>query len=900
MSSGDQVGVTGPSFAFGGLQTPSWLLRHRVTIPEQGVSYIDRPELVRRCRLTENRATLFVAPGGFGKTTLMADCCRRLAGQGITVAWLSLDEHDEPAMLDTYLAFAFRLAGLDLAEADTGTPLPGPFPSTRLLLHALEGHQVPCILAFDELERLTNRGAAELINFLLQHSPPCLHIVMAGREVPVGLDLAQLVLGGDSTVLTSRDLRFSPPEIARFFDLKLSRSELSSIAAYSAGWPIALRIHRNSGGFDAEARVVRDIVESWLDSRFWRGFRAEDLELVLDIGLLEWIDAELLDEVFDEKDTMRRLEHMVPLAGMFEDVHDGSRKRWRLHPLVRQHCANKRRRETPQRYREVHCRIAQVLARRGETLLAVRHAGEASDQVLVGQILTEAGSVRLWLLEGVDGLVAMDRLVAVETIESHGSLAMMRCIALSYLGRFEEGRQVFDEAVTRMGDEMPCRELEVDRCLAKAMLCHNGCDSLGSMEFQEVLEECARLADEPDVDPILRATMELGLCIAHHLKGEFDDALKWGKRAQRLGPPPIPYLALGVEFQLGQIAFAQGRVRDAVVWYERGSRMAKVALLREPRLQLLGDILRSELSHERNGTGDVANAVRTTKELCRVGMQFPYFAAANSVATELVWDERGVEDALALVEEVLEHARRTRLPALARYQSALQVQLLAAAGRTEEAELAWSLAALPQSETGCLDLREQSWREMEAVTCARVCLLVNRGSLVSALCLVESLLQLSEARELRRTQMRSLVLAMRVEHLAGNRAGALTRISAFLDLFADTDYGGPLTREYGTATAVLEEYLTVAPRTTSTSAAEALLTSARNRVALVVPEFTSREIDVLERLESQSDKQIATALRLTTHGVRYHIRNIFGKLRVGNRLDAVRRARAIRSLPSSE
>ena len=157
------------------------------------------------------------------------------------------------------------------------------------------------------------------------------------------------------------------------------------------------------------------------------------------VGLLEWIDAELLDQVFDEQDTMQRLEHMAPLEGLFEYVHDGVRKIWRLHPLVRHHCANKRRRETPDRYRKIHRRVAQVLARRRETLLAVRHAGEGSDPALVGRILTEAGSVRLWLLEGVDGLVAMDRLVADETIETHASLAMMRCIALSYLGRFEEG-----------------------------------------------------------------------------------------------------------------------------------------------------------------------------------------------------------------------------------------------------------------------------------------------------------------------------------------------------------------------------------------------------------------------------------------------------------------------------
>ena len=118
------------------------------------------------------------------------------------------------------------------------------------------------------------------------------------------------MLEGYASAFASRDLRFSTQEIVRFFDLTLTRSELLSVAAKSGGWPIALRVHRNSGGLNSESRVVHDFVESWLSSRFWRGFRAEDLELALDVGLVEWIDAELLAEVFDEKDTMGRLVRM--------------------------------------------------------------------------------------------------------------------------------------------------------------------------------------------------------------------------------------------------------------------------------------------------------------------------------------------------------------------------------------------------------------------------------------------------------------------------------------------------------------------------------------------------------------------------------------------------------------
>ena len=58
-----------------------------------------------------------------------------------------------------------------------------------------------------------------------------------------------------------------------------------------------------------------------------------------------------------------------------------------------------------------------------------------------------------------------------------------------------------------------------------------------------------------------------------------------------------------------------------------------------------------------------------------------------------------------------------------------------------------------------------------------------------------------------------------------------------------------------------------------------------------VPQFSIREQAILEKLGTHQDKEIAQSLSLTVHGVRYHIRNIFRKLEVSNREEAVRRAR---------
>ena len=223
-----------------------WLLRHKVELPDAVEGYVERPEVEGRCALTEHRLTVLHAPGGFGKTALLARRCRALRERGMVVAWLSLDEEDGPESLAAHLALAFEEAGLETFEAAraAGAGAQGPDPESdsqaeyriHLLMRALERHGAPCVLALDEVERLRS---PEALNALLRRAPRNLHVGMALRERPPELEIVMFALEGREATVTAEELRFSTPDIARFFDGALSRRELASVAAGSAGWPIA-------------------------------------------------------------------------------------------------------------------------------------------------------------------------------------------------------------------------------------------------------------------------------------------------------------------------------------------------------------------------------------------------------------------------------------------------------------------------------------------------------------------------------------------------------------------------------------------------------------------------------------------------------------------------------------
>ena len=884
---------------------PGWMVSHRVALPPRSSGFFYREELAEYCRPTSRRLTLLVAPGGFGKTTLLAERCHDALECGAAIAWLTLDGEDEPDQLDAYLAYAFEHAGLDVLEAlRFGAPDPTrAYPRTALLLHAVEAYGGPFVLALDEGERLTKPSLVALFNFLLAAAPANLHVALAARELPRLLDIVTPLRGAEPGILTAEDLRFSRQDIARFFDQRLSRREVKEIASKSAGWPIALRIRRNERRQDSEegARVRRNAVDNWVESRLWYNLGDDEIEFLLDIGLFDWFDGPLLGDVLGDVRAMERLEAMHSLDGLLRRVHGGTVEVWQFHPLIRRHCVRKRQHESPARYAAIHARIARALAARGQTVEALRHAREADDGALIADILVEAGGVRLVLTRGVDHLAAALRLVPDSASDHHPRLVPALSAAKASIGRLAEARRLLRSGPegspdAAAGDDL---ELYLDRSLARAIIAYFGCETAHTEETRRITAHAPGLAGRADGDPDLASGFEFMNLVMSNLHADFDAAARHCIRIRSSVEGVASPLAPLVEIQFGLIAMARGRVDEAISRYRSGQELAKATFLHAPRLVLLGRILLREMDLERNQVMDLSAPALTPSDFLSGADAATYFAASD-IAVELALATEGVDDALAVLDGILAHARRKELPALARHLAATRVSLFADAGRVEEAERTWTEAALPDTDAGCIDLAAQSWREVESLSCARLRLLGARAEFRVARNLGSALLRLAEVHRLRRTEMRARALCMRLEHRAGDQPAAQSHLTAFIDLFEQTDYSFGLVREGDLAAAMLGRLLASDDEARRHAAADRLLLLVGRGRVKDLPEFTEREIAVLAKLHTQRDDDIADALGISRHGVRYHVQNIFRKLDTGSRREANVRARALGIIPPTD
>ena len=886
-------GGTAPS---GGV--PSWLLRSKVLAPEPPAGYVRRESLMQRLEgLLERRLTVLQAPAGFGKTTALADVARGAREQGLVAGWISLDGDETPNLFGSYLVAAFENAGLDLALLDAHDAW-SSWPAVQqmgMLARAIELHAAPCLLVLDEVDRLPRR-TVRLLDLLVKRAPDNLHVAMTCRSDP-GIELAMQVLNGEAIIVGPHHLRFSKADIAEFFEGGLSRRELAGVEEDTAGWPVALMVHRNlpaseSAGRNADAARL---TENYIGVCVLRDLSADDRACLLDVAVFDWIEADLVDDVLGSSDARTRVAALRALDGLLLPI-GGDRTVRRLHPLLRDYCLDVLSVEDPSRKRSLHRRIALALARQGQLTPAWRHARETGDSRLVGELIERFGVFQLWLREGVTRLISAGRFLTPEIIALYPRLELLQCVILRLSSRFDEANALFEavarktDGFTRDRDGEDADALAVDRVFTEGVLV-GGADRLPPDELDSRLPAGGTTADHDE--HLVASARHTFFCFVCHERARFDESRRHGVQARAHFAEDGRFGDVFVNVCLGMSAMAQGRVEEATESYSRARQGARKFFSSDPCLTASTDVLAIELDLERNCERAIQK--RTLQSMTEVRAVWgEVFAAAIAVSAELMFAQYEREAVIQLLTKTVGEVRATGIESLSQHMSALLAHYLVEMGRVDEADRVWRDQELPCDSRALLDLDRQSWRTMEALSCARVRLLAAQGDYAAAEETASRLCDVASERGLVRTLLRALALWMVVAHGAGQPDRALARLVEFLRLTRDVDYVRPLVRHREVSRTVLRRLLGTGLDEDLGRAAQSMLVQLDDPATVTASVFSAREQEVLAGIRrGLRNKEIATRLGMTDEGVRYHLRNIYRKTGVSKREAAVRYARSL-------
>lgn len=248
------------------------LLLTKLRRPHVPPDHVPRPRLVARLNERPARAlTLLSAPAGSGKSTLLAEWADTHAQP---TAWLSLDKYDN----DLTRFLQYTIAALRTVFPDacaqtlallTGSQTPPLQVFVGAFISEVDELASRVILALDDFHLITNKAIHEFLSILIQNEPPKLHLVIVTRRDPL-LPLMQQRAAGNLVELRGADLRFSLSETQAFLAKNLSSNlpdrELDAQWAAQLndeleGWAAGLRLAalsiRDSSDLAARSRALQ-------------------------------------------------------------------------------------------------------------------------------------------------------------------------------------------------------------------------------------------------------------------------------------------------------------------------------------------------------------------------------------------------------------------------------------------------------------------------------------------------------------------------------------------------------------------------------------------------------------------------------------------------------------------
>lgn len=239
---------------FSGTVDSEWsvsLIQTKMTPPRLPPGRVPRLELHRRLSERPARSiTVVTAPAGFGKTTLLAGWSEALAEQKHPVAWLSLDEEDnDPRQFGAYLVAAFSWVSDDIARQAQKLLTNDELTPIRTVISVLLNGIAACgrnvFLVLDDADRLTAKPVLAVVSRLLRYAPDNMRVLLGARREP-DLTLGQLRAPEKLVRIDADDLRFSLDEAQAFFDqtgaVLLDRPSVQLLNEATEGWVAGLQL----------------------------------------------------------------------------------------------------------------------------------------------------------------------------------------------------------------------------------------------------------------------------------------------------------------------------------------------------------------------------------------------------------------------------------------------------------------------------------------------------------------------------------------------------------------------------------------------------------------------------------------------------------------------------------
>lgn len=836
------------------------------------------------------KLTMVIAPAGYGKTTLLAAWGTQLAAEGWHVGWCSLQKWDnDNGRFWQTVHYALHPSPTPWNPL---TPFETTDPTKQVVNQFIEQlYQLPrpTILFLDDYHHIYQAAIHEAIQTVLTAQPTHFHLVIGSRHHPP-FQLARWRANQQLTELTQRDLAFSVAETAILFQ-DPSTAIIKQLTTRTAGWVAGLqlvRLMQQSSQADLATLLpnisgTQQTIFDYLSEEVFQHQPRETQRFLLQTSILEQLTADLCQAMVVDADSHAQLTYLVR-HNLFIIQLDTHGNWYRYHPLFAQFLQRRLKMAQLDKLSELHQRASNWHRQKGLAETAVNHALATADKTFAFAVLTEQAP-NLLRTGNTNALVQAVQQMA-PTWSQHPSLSLTYALAQILRGQTATAEAVVDSIHPHLQPGqlgvayviqtiLAQRQGNVDKMLATAEKAHRHLDPSPTPLNQLLGVNLAELYSFRLGKN--RAALELLAPLQQQLKQEASQ----------------PYLFFHTVNLYAATYVMQGELQTAYQLYQQAVALGD----RWQTPYLLGAIHAGlgKICLEWHDLATAEQHLRAGLRACRQ-MQAAVPLISNAIAlARLLWTQGQQAQAKAVIAEARQDA----------IDSPTQLERLTHWQRWRKADNGWvgiTVATLPKAtrnypnppsypllfaQLKAIQLEVGKWQQNGRSIASPAQL---RQTLKQLYGLAQHAGQIDTCLDIGLTQVvleeRLGQTAVALNHL--HAALHLAQPHGYLHTFLDTD---PIPYRL----LKQSEQQQTLPEPVKGYAKNILDAGVRTDPNHRLPDpLTTREQDVLTLLgQGLTNQAIATHLHLSVGTVRWHARNIYGKLAADNRTHAVARARTL-------
>ncbi len=901
----------------------SMVIRTKLKAPVRRGGLVARSELLARlCDTRRYRLATIQAAAGFGKTSMLYQCHERLRREQPS-AWLSLDASDN----DYRRFLAHLLAAIEAGGVEPGREFRhiarfgsrlAPGTCADLLTSALDSQRCGVTICLDDFHLLDDPSSAQLLSQLLLAPRSGISWLLASRTNPASLPLNRLRLLNELLEIDAQALKFSDAEGHEFLCLavgdalepSLSRLLNERTEGWAAGLQLASLGLRAAGdraelirGFTGANRNVADFMRDAVLSNLDAGTQ----EFLLATSILPRLSVESCNFITGQSDARQRLD-LLETLNLFIFSLDDERRWYRYHHLFAEFLEQRLGDRDPKRVRQLQERASLWFEESGCALEAIELALRAQAHERAARLLDGLG---LFDQGQAGALERLARRIPKDVLERFPNLELERIYAWEADWNFTRSRVGLNRMKRVLHDwrsgRTPLPE-HVDPGYIAAKIAHREMmvlfvsdDMVGTRKASEEWLSARHCAD---------AHMEIstaGALLAAR-REQYDCAGIEAAAAALHEQYQRAQLSFGGIFQdcvSGLTFFKTGNAARAREMYERALEAAVLLHGKLSPLASMPALLLAEVHYEQNRVDQARASIADYLDIAHGLGYVDKLIAAYVTKARLEAGDGQYE----IAQRTLDDAdARGRVTGFARLQAHVLCermrQLLLAGNPAAVVELARQSGLLG----GCATLQPYG-----GVTSLTECLAVSwayaaraNGDIDGAIRLLKNWYRFTMERQCHRPALRLGVELAVLYRLRDDMSAARHHLCEALRIAVPHRLARPFIDAGGEIRHLLQTVVSGNHIDGASMAfAEELLSGFTSEKSWVEPdcrapagrvhlgELTHREVDILELAAGDvPNREIARRLVLSEHTVKWYWKQIFGKLNVHRRLQAVISARA--------